>query len=447
MNNLSSPALIEESSKAISEFKDRWVSRLEEKEKEIKSLTAKIDGNKSIQVSSISSVEQAQSAVTRVKALYPELEALKGELKILNNHFKSEKEQLKSKTNSFSSAIENDLEYLYGFLDFSPGNMRSLTAGFAEDYIRNRWNSYYEYGLKVWNIYQKFQSREKKESKKKKGISRATGRNIVFPAPGHPGFLINHLYASGNDSPNGELVLEMKSISNEPDKVDEPTTFDLSLNREAANLLVNGSLDLRSTSTDFFVLIFQSNGIPVEIEGLLRGNADLSGRSTAIRNGNELISTIDVKLADLVTEIPVSDSILTKMLSLLLDRQESIDLNGEVKISPDGIESVKVYSDFDKKLNDSIGSYVADLGNTASSELKNQLLEYLSPGLMGNQTLYSSLDSLGIQSLDQISSINNLEKILDNKTAELENKAGSFVNELKSNVLEKAKDVIKLPGF
>ena len=434
MENLVTLAMIENSNEIIEDFNSRWISILEKKEEDNKILSAKVEKIKALNLKNISTIEQAQLMVQQIEELYSEVEALKGELKSLSDDYEGEKENLGLMENSITSAIEEDLSYLLGLLDFSVVDLRAFSADIAENYIRNRWNKYYEYGLKALNIYNRLRSIDKRESVEKTGLSRDSGRNISFPSPDNPKFLIEHFLISGGDKHSGELTVDLKSISNDPNKVKSPISMNVSLNKENGELSIDGFLDLRSNSEKLFRLSIQSPPTFWEIEDVFSGKVVFVGNSSFDRNEKGLTTSINMELNNLTTSMSKVDSLIMETIENLIEKQKTINLTGEMLINSEGIDRVTIHSEFDDLLVDSLGAYLSDLEETATQELENNLKECFDSDLIKNQELLSSIDALGIKIFDQINTINNLEKILDSKTAELEDKVNSMVNDVKNDV-------------
>jgi uncharacterized protein (TIGR03545 family) len=465
-DKLQSLQLIEDSNKQIEDIRTRWSGIFNEKETEINTLSNKISTVKSINLNNIKSIDDAQAQVAQIKSFYPEVEKFKDSVSSLNSDFNSEKSQILSMGNSINSGINSDLDFLVDSLDFSLGDITSISSGLAEDYIRARWNSYYEYGLKAWDIFKRFQNRDKKEPKVRTGLNRASGRNVLFPSPLKPSFFIRHIGLTGGEKKSGHLSMEVSSISNEPDKTTDPTALDILYTQENSVLDLKGILDLKKDSSVIFQMNVNVPGNPVKLEqgipslgiSSISSTADISGTARAVRGESSLHTELNVILSDINPVQTDNDSFLSGTVKELFSKNNQIGLTGEIEIDRDGIESVSVQSDFDKMIYDSLGGYLADQKDKITDELKDNLLNYINPELEKNQLLSSSLDALGVQSLNQISSVNQFEAVLDSKISELENRGDAIAAELKAqaeaqvqaeadSILDKAKESIKLPGF
>ncbi len=460
--NLSSLKLLSESNQKIEEAQARWTGILYEKESEVKALSDKVDTVKSISLSSVQSVDEAASLIGEVQSYYPEVEAAKESVVQLNRDFKSEKETLFSMKDSLSYSIDTDMAYLVDTLDITTGDFSSIASDLAEDYVRARWNNYYEYGLKAWNIVQKLQSAENEDKAESRGLNRAAGRTILFPSPDKPSLFIGHAGLTGGDEKQGHLVMDIKSISSEPDKTKDPVSLNLILTKGEQIIVLKGVLDLKTDSPVLFFMTIDVPGNPVALEkgipvlgiNRLTSIADTSLNGTVLYDDDTLVTVLKTELTELDIIQSADDSVISTAVNILFDNTENIELIGEIAITKEGIDSIFFQSDFDTLLQDSLGSYLEDLKSTYTRELKDNLLQYLSPDLEKNEAYSSSLDALGVQSINQISSVNRVKDVLDDKVSELENRGDAIADELKSkaqseaeSLVDKAKDKIKLPGF
>ena len=464
-DNLQSLRLLEDSNREIEEIRSRWSGTLDDKEREISSLKEKVNSVKSIDLKGISSVEEAQSAVGEVQAFYPEVEKMGQSVSGLNSEIQFEKDKVLSLGDSLTGSIETDLSYLGSTLNLSSGNLKSIASDLAEDYIRSRWNDYYEYGLKGWNIFKRFQNREKKEKEDKGALSRAEGRTILFPSKNAPQFHIKQINLSGGDDSVGNLTMEIKSITNEPDKIADPMEFELLLSQNASAIEIEGRLDLRDESDTLFDMSLSLPGLPVSMEdgiptlsiNSLTAGAAIKGIASSQRDSGIVITKLDVFMKEIVIE-QSADNFLSRTVSGIFENSGDIQLEGIIAMSSSGIDSITVETSLDDLISDGVGDYLAELEDNVMGDLENNLLAYIGPQLEQNQILSSSMDALGIQSIEQINSVNSLEKILDDKVSEVENRAEAIVAEVSAqaesavkeeaeNILDKAKDSIKIPGF
>ena len=457
-SNLTSLNLINQGNEEIDVFTQRWEGVYSEKDNEIKDLTADVEELKSLSIQDTGSIKEGQAIVQQVKELYPEVTETKDGLISLQHDFIEDKNSLMDLKDVLNSAVDDDIAYLNGMLDFSSGNMRSLASDAAEKYIRNRWNAYYENGLKALEVYERFQDREKKGSREEKGFQRDSGRNISFLSPDNPGFLIEHILLSGGDRSSGIFTAEIRTLTSEPDKLSGPLTFLADWGSGQTAIKMDGVVDMRSNADIPFVMKIQSpeniisldNGISALQISSMSSVADIGGVSRAVKDQNAVRTSLDIFLTELDIKQENKEGFISEAVKDILADMKHIDLRSEIVINRNGLETVKVVSDLDAILSDRIGGYLKEKAADTEEDLRNSLKEYLFSSIEENQLLQSSVTALDMKSLDQISSVNDLEKSLDSKQNELEKQASSILSEQQaeaSKILEQAADKIKLPGF
>ena len=221
-DNLISLNLINKGNEEIDAATNKWEDTYAQKNKEIGILSEKVASLKSISIENIGSIAEGQQALQQITDVYDRVTETKTDLVLLQEEFTADRKRLAEMNKLVKNAVDEDLSYLNSMINFSTGGGRSLASSAAEKYIRNRWNNYYEYGLKALEVYERIQDRKQENLKEKKVFHRNEGRLFIFPGSNNPGFLIEHILISGGDDNSGTLLTEIKSVSSEPDKLSEP---------------------------------------------------------------------------------------------------------------------------------------------------------------------------------------------------------------------------------
>jgi uncharacterized protein (TIGR03545 family) len=471
--NLISINLVDQSNEEIDTFTTKWNDIYSEKNLEIKELSSDIGYLNSLSSQKTKSVEDGLIITQKVKDLFPRVNNLEDDLNILQDDFINDKNNLIDLEKTITKAIDDDISYLTEILDISGGDMGTLVSDTAERYIRNRWNSYYEYGLKALKIYERLQNKEIKEAREETGIKRNVGRNIIFPSPEYPGFLIDHMQLSGEDSNFNIFNIEILTVTNEPDKLSGPLSFTAEWGKDNSNLVLNGILDMRSNSELAFSMEIESPEIPFSLEegiSILNINsfdskAKINGLSVSKKDKDVILSNLNISLTDLDMKQRDSEGFIAETVKGIVSNMESIDLEAEIIIGWTGLEIVRVRSAMDNILSDKIGGYLDEKAEVMEDELRKGLTEYISSYLKENQLLQSSIESLGLESQDQISSVTEMGTTLNDTQNEVVNDADILISEKEaeaaklkaeaeqkaedeaSKLLEQAKDKIKIPGF
>ncbi len=439
--NLKSLNLINSGNEQIEEFSERWKGIYNEKEKEILSLTKEVKSLQSIRLEDIRSIEDGKAAIARVEALYPGIEETTDSLKGLQKQFNAEKKNLTGLYDEVQGMMEDDIDYLKGLVDFSGGDIRSLASNAAERYIRTRWNDYYEKGLKALDVYEKLKGKQQEMAdaaeEKKKDEPRREGRIIPFPSPDLPTVLVKQILLSGGTDDTGILKTEVRSVTDAPDKIDDPTTFLTDWQQGASSISLDGTVDGKSGAEQFFTMNIVSpgnslkmdDGIPALQVDTLKSKAAITGKSYTLQSQDALMTELDILLTSIEIE-QSSNGFIAEAVMGIMNEIDRVELEADVLVSRKGIEKIDVRTDLDNILADKIGDYLKDLADKVEEELREYLLDFLKPYLEDNEALQKVMETLGVESLEQLTSMEGLRGILDEKKKELTNQADAILAEV-----------------
>ena len=461
--NLKSLKLLGSGNEQIEEFTQKWSGTYEAKEKELSALNKKVQDLQSLNIPGINSPEKGLEALKKIEPLSREIEESAKSLRTLQKEFESERRELSGLYDQLENSIDADVAYLNGLMDFSGGDVRNLASSAAEKYIRARWNGYYEKGLKALEIYERLQSDREKE--KPSGSARREGRIIPFPSAVVPDFLIREILLSGGISETGQLQARIRSLSDSPDKLDEPVTFTAGWSREKSRIDLAGFVDSRSGGETPFEMTIEAPGNPVVMdEGVpalqiktLKGNADISGVSRLAAGKNALQTELDINLSTLkitLDDSGGSEGIIAGAVGDILNEIDLVKMKASLLVSRDGIEDIRVSTDLDNILAGRIGSYIREISADAAEKVREALTASLVPYLEENKTLQSVMEKLGAESLDQLTSTDDMLKLVEKKKDEINNQADAIrkdaeekAEEALEDALKDAAKKIKIPGF
>ncbi len=454
-DNLISLNLINQGNEEIDAAADKWKNTYTEKNKEIEILSEDVASLKSISIKDTGSIAEGQLALQQITDLYSRVTETKADLVSLQDDFAADRKHLMEMNKLVETSVDEDISRLSSMINFSSGGGRSLASSAAEKYIRNRWNDYYEYGLKALKVYERIQDRKQEESEEKKGLRRDAGRVFIFPGSDNPVFLIEHILISGGDDNSGTLFAEIQSVSSEPDKLSEPLLFTADWKSNLSGISLNGFVDMRSEVESQFEMeilspenfISLDNGVPsLKIEKL-SSMTDLSGFSVLSDEQDGVLTTLSISMKDIDIEQADEDGFVSSIMKEILDDMDQVDFEVEILAVREGLEDIKVSSNIDDILVERMGEYFKEIADDKEEELKTELLNYIAPSLEENKALQSSMATLGVESLDQISSVDGMQNVLDAKQNEIQSDMKSGVQDEASKLLEQATDKIKLPGF
>ncbi len=454
-DNLISLSLINQGNEEIDAAANKWKDTYAEKNKEIEILSEDVASLKSISIKDTGSIAEGQLILNQITDLYSRVTETKAELVSLQDDFETDRKHLIEMNKQLETAVDEDVSHLSSMMDFSSGGGRSLASAAAEKYIRNRWNDYYEYALTILKVYERIQDRKQEESEEKKGLHRDTGRVFIFPGSDNPDFLIEHILISGGDDNSGTLFAEIQSVSSEPDKLPGPLLFTADWKSNLSGISLNGFVDMRSEAESQFEMeilspanfISLDDGVPSLKIKKLSSITDLSGFSVLSGEQDGVSTTLAISMKDIEIEQVDKDGFISNIMREILDDMDQVDFEVEILTVREGVEDIKVSSNIDDILVGRMGEYLNEIADNKKEELKTELLNYIAPSLEENKALQSSMATLGVESLDQISSVDGMQNVLDAKQDEIQSDMKSGVRDEASKLLEQATDKIKLPGF
>ncbi|MCD6395896.1 MAG: TIGR03545 family protein, partial [Spirochaetaceae bacterium] len=453
-DNLVSLNLINQGNEEIETVTVKWKETYAEKNKKIELLSKDVNSLKSLSIKDAGSPAEGQAALKQITDLYSRVKETKTELAALKDEFETDREHLLEMNKLLKNAVYEDLSRLGSMIDLSSGRGRSLVSDAAEKYIRNRWNDYYEYGLKALTVYNRIKERQPKEMGEKKGLHRDSGRVFIFPGQDNPHFLIEHILVSGGDDSTGNLAAEIRSVSSEPDKLSKALTFAVDWKSSSSGITLNGFIDMRSKAERQFEMeiISPANFISLD-EGLpslqikeLSSMTDISGVSVVSDKQDGIITTLDISMKDIEIEQVDKAGLVSNTIKEILNDMDQVDFEAEILADSNGVQDIKVSSNIDNILVEKMGEYINEITAAKKEELKTELQNYIAPSLKENEVLNSSMEELGVESLDQIDSLNSMQNSLDAKQDEIQSDIKSGIKDEASKIIDQVPK-LKLPGF
>lgn len=437
-NNLTTIKAVEDATAAAEALVEEWSAHFETEQADIESLTEEILAFRDLSPKNITSIEDGAAMVAQVEGVYTKVESKKNDLIALSSEFQEDRARIADLTDSIKGSVANDLDYLEGFLDFSMDDAGAIVSSTAEGYIRNRWNNYYEKGLKGYEIYERFADSRKEKEPEKEGLSRSYGRVISFPVPLAPTFRADKLLIEGGTTESGALWAEVLNISNDQEILDKETSFQVLWEKEDFNLSLNGYYDGRVSSELPLMVNVHTPANPIELPAgvpaleidSLSGKMDVSGRIQAASGA--VRSNLDLVLGNIDIDIDRDSGLIAEAVADILGTIEEVEIKTFLNANLEGINDLVVTSDLDQILSDRIGGYLEEKAQELQTELSAKLNDYIDSFLEDNQIVSDAMDTLGLQSLDQISSVEDLETFLDDKKAEYENVADQFLTDVEA---------------
>ncbi|MDC7235182.1 MAG: hypothetical protein PQJ58_18255 [Spirochaetales bacterium] len=417
-SNLKSLQYIDTANQELEAFTQRWTQTFETTRTGVEDSIKEIKDLGSRGVPSVSSLEDARGVVDEYRGYSDSLLDQKKELESLNAQFNEEKERLLSMKEEVENLIQDDIDYLGTLLQL-PGreDVQNFISDKVKEILMTRFQDYYDKAMLVMPYYEKWNASRSGAEENEGGAKRLAGSYIPFPTAEQPRFLIKKIDLSGGDNYSGFFNALVSGITSEPDKLEEPVLLTSAWDNGEARMSLDGFLDLKEDASQLFDISFSSPANPADFGdtlsalGIESAGARLSYTGKSIPHPDEegVLVSLDMDFADLQITLPDKDDITTRLLRETVAEIKEFMVNAEVHIDSNGIQGLRVQSDADKIIKEKLGDLLKDLPSQGAAELEKYIRELVASELKGSEKINEALDQLGLESLSQIRSIEDLE--------------------------------------
>ncbi len=437
IDNLQTLKYLENANEELSTMTDRWEELFDESAEKVKESAEQVKALTDQGTPSISSVQEAAEAAAEYKSAYDSLESTKSELEDLNSRFKEETQQFQSIKSEVSTLIDEDVEYLSSLIELPGiGDLKNIVSDKIKKILMEQFSDYYAMAEPFLPYLEKLRDRQATEEKKKK-ISRLQGSYIPLESATIPRFLISRINLDGGDGSSGTFEGLIEGISSEPDKLDQPITLDANWIKDTSTVALDGFLDMREDAEEMFLLNFSSPGGSAELNdgmsalGIESARADLTYSGTGMSNpdGEGVLVSLDMNFNNAEFEMPDDPDMIATLISDTLEDLQSFLVSAEILMDGKGIQSIAVSTDIDRVLQDRLGDLIDELPSQGADALESYIRNMISDDLLTSEKLASSLDALGIESLDQINSMEELQAKVDELKNQAEDRGDAILNE------------------
>lgn len=435
-NNLKSLRFIESAEDELREFTESWQTRLEESEKEGKAFAARYEQILSGGVPQPSSIEEGRSLYSEYDGYYKEIGDKKGELKDLADQFEADRDALKDIRKEAEALIREDLAYLQDLMQLpGQGDVRNFVSDKIKGILMQRFSSYYETAQKVMPYYEKWRAAQPEEEKNT--VRRMDGRDLRFPSPMSPGFLLKKAHLDGGDGNSGLFNADISGISSEPDEWADPIRLSSGWKRDGSEVSGEGFLDLKEEADELFLLDFRSpgNALPGDIAfpdlGIEKVDAllDYVGTARPHPEGEGVLVSLDMDFSQISLRLGMADDPVSSIVRETLEGIEDFLVEAEIHIDGTGIRNLKVDSGIDKVLKDSLEGVLDELPAAGAEMLRPLLTAMIEEELGATGALEDAADALGISSLEQLKDMEALEDRMDSYRDDLQNRGEALIRE------------------
>ncbi|MBF9018761.1 MULTISPECIES: hypothetical protein [unclassified Oceanispirochaeta] len=442
--NLKTLQYIDTANKELDEFTERWTDTFNGTKGKVEDSVTEITALGKKGIPPITSINDARDVLDEYQGYYKGLEDQKKELEGLNRQFNEEKDHILSLKDEIEALIQGDIDYLKDLLQLPDRDeVRDFISDKIKEMLIERFQDYYDKAMLVMPYYEKWKNSQDGKVEEKKETKRLAGRYIPFPTADQPRFLIKNIKLNGGDGFSGLFHANVSGISSEPDKLDDPILLTADWGDGKTSIDLEGFLDLKEGAPQLFNVNFNSpanpavfkNGIPALGIDSARAKMTYHGNGIPHPDKEGVLVSLDMDFRDLEISLPDNDDIGTRLIKETVQEIKEFLVSAEIHIDNNGIQNIRVNSDVDKIIKEKLGDLLKRLPAEGAEELESYLRELVSKELLDSNGLTEKLDALGLESLSQIRSIEDLEA----QVKEYENKIRNQGDALLKDVEDKAR--------
>lgn len=465
-SSLSSPPLIEGTSRRYEESRERWEQTTDTLEGQVDELRRDTETILDTDLDSLDTAGEIKDYLQTLDRAKSQVRETRSEIRATRRDFESDTAYIEESAKAIDAAIEEDAEFLRESVGSFGGDALDAVAASARPIIAERLGPLYEYGEKIVRIAGRMGSKsgdsESGASEKRFADRRRRGSVVSFPLRDYPAFLLRQLtVTTGPEGSEDFTSFEIRDLTNDQDTWGKPTvvgfattpspeTIDSRLTvdtREEAERLLRGELSLAD-------LPFSYDGnIPglsiTEITASSFTRIDLGIRSDLSGTGEGRI-----ELADLQVGFDEGRSPAAEALREILTDVDRTFFDFSFTFEDGTMTALEVSTDLDSILSDRVGDYLRGQAEEAAAQVEEALYDALGPELAKNSGLISDIRDAGGTILAQEDRTAAIESMIEKRRTEAEAKIQAEVDarteELKDKAGETIKDLgkdIKIPSF
>ena len=437
----------------VTDLTNKWKAKPAEMQKQVSDFSASVSKLQKLDVSKIKDVATLKATLDEVNKAMETGNKLKSEAETTTNDIKNDAATVKKVGEDVTAAVASDMELAKSKLDAAKSavtNAKSLMNNALDTIGYNMLGKYYPYvkkaiayGMKLKNSSSKNKDKTEKKSTKKEGSRRLAGTTFWY-AQETPSFLIEHVLATGTG-----FSAEATEITSDQDVRGKPMTVKGTYAQGAIQHAADFILDARSTSTAPLITVdYNGNGFTAAVDGTtiaaksgvptVNGKANIAMQLTGGSDGFSASGKVNLNPLTLSSD-GFDNEMVTKYYNQALESVKKMDVSFKAAFSEaDGV-SMALNGNFADVFADALKSVLSGMGSDAKDAALKKIQEEINGSSSG--VLADVKSFAGIQGdIDlQNTKLSDVNKILDSKKAELEEKIKSAATDaVKAKVGDKA---------
>jgi len=459
-DQMSSPEVIKNLEPQAKEIVTSWQTESEKLNKNVTDFTSSAQELVSTDISKISDPVQLKKLLDNLKTVSDNAKTIKNSVENAGQKLKTDIDTVSNISVSLKNAVDSDMKLLNDQLNaLSNINLKDMTNLFSGELngpAIQLLKKYVPIAQTVMAKVEEFQtsgSKKAEKKPKKQDAWRAPGRTVEYRKDNVPDFLIRKTILSGLDAKTGfALSGTINNISNDCNKLDKPVDLSLKLNRSAKTTeILDAIIDMRKNRNakaltaklsgngyNFSKLTIPNvnvNGLPY-LSGAASFNAGLAFDTDMSFDLDGALSVVDA----LIEVKPFEPAFAYSMYTRAIENINKLNLSTLANYTPQTLLDLNITTDLDKILSQNLtkifNSEIAAIRSELQSKVSDEIEKLIAP-IDSELHIFEDLKALVN---GDTSAYASMEKKVNAKMAEIENKLKEKANAATDNAVKQATD-------
>ena len=462
-NSLQSPVLAPKVQETVEDFINRYQNKPAELEKLYNETKASVENLIYYDYSSILTdpakiaemVKLFDSAIKTVQNVVDNSQSLVNEIK-------NDSDQVMNLSNEIYLALQHDTQFASSEINkIKSFNLKDTGMSFITDLFNNAMyqfmGSYYPYYQKLSqkliemkdSASKKPVSEKQKAKEKKKGITRASGRDVIYREDAVPTLWIKKIAGSGTN-----FSFTATDITNNMNKLNKTTNANVNLSLFNIDHHCDLVLDLRETSDDALLTVaYSGNNYPFNLDSSVFGGGpgspsfkaktQVTAEFKAFADEGFLLSGKGLFENLVIESKPFEPLYAYDIYNGVMTQIKSMDLNANIGFMADKGLTVNLTSDVNKQfvnaLTNEMNKQLNSIKEKALSELKAKITEYSQVALDNIE----NFDAIKGQVEYYINMLKDLENQLKNMQSTIQNSSKEMLDKAMKEAQARVEEELK----
>ena len=462
-NSLQSPVLAPKVQETVEDFINRYQNKPAELEKLYNETKASVENLIYYDYSSI--LTDPAKIAEMIKLFDSGIKTVQNVVdnsQSLVNEIKNDSDQVMNLSNEIYLALQHDTQFASSEINkIKSFNLKDTGMNFITDLFNNAvyqfMGSYYPYYQKLSqkliemkdSASKKPVSEKQKSKEKKKGIARASGRDVIYREDAVPTLWIKKIAGSGTN-----FSFTATDITNNMNKLNKTTNANVNLSLFNIDHHCDLGLDLRETSDDALLTVaYSGNNYPFNLDSSVFGGGpgspsfkaktQVTAEFKAFADEGFLLSGKGLFENLVIESKPFEPLYAYDIYNGVMTQIKSMDLNANIGFMADKGLTVNLTSDvnkqFVKALTNEMNKQLNSIKEKALSELKAKITEY-SQVALGN---IETFDAIKGQVEYYINMLKDLENQLKNMQSTIQNSSKEMLDKAMKEAQARVEEELK----